>query len=637
MFRRAIVSLMILAVAACGDSTGPSVPIDSLELSPAELFIGVGDTARIQPKGTTSSGDPVKPGNLTWKSLDQSVAKVSSSGVVTGVAKGSTRIVATGSGAADTAEVTVMQTSFNVQAEDGKACSDPDMRQGRVVAIGEHSIVVADTKNPAGGFTDREYQEFADLFDDLIHPTVAGYFGKPEDIDGNGRVIIFFTRAVNEMTPPGSNSYVGGFFFSRDLFPTKGVNGCATSNEAEMFYMLVPDPNGEVNGNVRTKEFVARVTPGVIAHEFQHLINASRRIFVNGASSYEEVWLNEGLSHIAEELVFYRVTGLVPEQNLDLDQIRRSNATVDAFNEYVLSNFGRLGEFYRDPKGSTGYAGDRDVDLATRGAAWSFLRYAADRSNLTENRIWNDLSNATLTGFANLQKVLGTDPMSWYRDWIVAALVDDAVLTNPLYQLRSWDYRSFTSAVSLPLPTPHIITNGSTATLSIRGGGADYVRFAVPSGGLGELHVTPAGVTPTQGQCQGMPPIVMAVGGVITLDGGSPGVLCLVGDAGGAEFALIPANLSKVPSAFVAVNVTGYGIVGQPSGTTVVPGPAESPVSAALAAPVESSFELALRQREIAELTPLLGGSPEMRLASVAQAAPSPSFNDIHVSVVRMR
>ena len=82
---------------------------------------------------------------------------------------------------------------------------------------------------------------------------------------------LFFTRAVNELTPTGSQSVVGGFFYGRDLFPKQDSpqlgsgSGCPSSNVAEMFYLLVPDPNGVVNGNVRTKNFVSHLTVSTTA------------------------------------------------------------------------------------------------------------------------------------------------------------------------------------------------------------------------------------------------------------------------------------------------------------------------------------------------------------------------------------
>src|SRR5436190_1747936 len=83
--------------------------------------------------------------------------------------------------------------------------------------------------------------------------------------DGNGRAIPFFTRSVNKLSPAGSGEVVLGFYYGRDLLPKQGPLGsCPGSNEAEMFYLLVPDPNG-VNGNIRKKSDVAATTNSVVA------------------------------------------------------------------------------------------------------------------------------------------------------------------------------------------------------------------------------------------------------------------------------------------------------------------------------------------------------------------------------------
>src|SRR5205807_2203657 len=102
-----------------------------------------------------------------------------------------------------------------------------------------------------------------------------------------------YTRAVNELTPAGSSGVIEGFFNPRDLFPTAGnatIQGCSGSNFAEMFYLIVPDPNGTINGNKRSNDQVQRFTIGTTAHEYQHLINAARRIYINNADDFEEVW-----------------------------------------------------------------------------------------------------------------------------------------------------------------------------------------------------------------------------------------------------------------------------------------------------------------------------------------------------------
>ena len=132
--------------------------------------------------------------------------------------------------------------------------------QARSGAVhGEHAIVVADDANPAGGFTNAEFASIATTFDTLVDPLDRNAFGDPTDIDGNGHVILFYTRTVNELTPAGSQGVVEGFFNPRDLFPTQSaatLQGCAGSNFSERFYLIVPDPAGTINNNVRTKTAV---------------------------------------------------------------------------------------------------------------------------------------------------------------------------------------------------------------------------------------------------------------------------------------------------------------------------------------------------------------------------------------------
>src|SRR5690242_10892535 len=90
------------------------------------------------------------------------------------------------------------------------ACQVPDNRTGRVVAITNTAIVIADTANPTGGYTDAEYLTVGLQFDS-VYTMDTNAFGTPSDIDSNGKIIMFFTRAVNELTPATSTSIIGGF------------------------------------------------------------------------------------------------------------------------------------------------------------------------------------------------------------------------------------------------------------------------------------------------------------------------------------------------------------------------------------------------------------------------------------------
>lgn len=390
------------------------------------------------------------------------------------------------------AQVTLGQI-INLNTNSTNSCNNPIIRGGRVAAISERAIVVADTGNPTGGFTDLEFQSIATTFDTLLDPVDVGAFGSPEDIDNNGHVLLFFTRTVNELTQPGDRGIIGGFFYARDLFPQQdenGLTGCAGSNVGELFYLAVPDENGTINGNPRTKADIVQVTLGTVAHEYQHLINASRRLYVNTtASDFEVTWLNEGLSHIAEELVFYASTGLQPRENIDLDNIRASQARVDAFNSFEISNFGRYNTYLSNPSGNSPYGGDDSLE--TRGATWSMLRYLADQHATTDGDIWKQLVNSTTTGLANLSTVFPNTVMLSIRDWATSVLTDDLGAPVPAaYQQPSWNFRSIYPALSVdPFPLKVVaLTDNDPAITEVVGGGVVFFRFRVQSGQ--EAHLT---------------------------------------------------------------------------------------------------------------------------------------------------
>jgi hypothetical protein len=363
-------------------------------------------------------------------------------------------------------------------------CSQARPRTGRVVAVTNKAVVVADTGNPAGGYTNAEYQSIGVTFDTLVDPMDTRYFGAPSDIDNNGRVVIFFTKAVNDLTPASSNSYVGGFFYGRDLFPnqtTPTLQGCPTSNAGEMFYLMVPDPS---RSSAFSKTNVTRVAISTLAHEYQHLINASRRLYVNTtADDFEEVWLNEGLSHIAEELLFYESSKLQPRANIDVATIRRSQTNIDAFNNAMIGNFGRFESYLEKPSEFSPFSSNDSLE--TRGATWSFLRYAADQISTTDGDIWFRLVNSTTTGMANLAQVLGGDVMGMARNWSISVATDDVAAFARTYQQPSWNFRDiFTvllSSTVFPLAT-QTLSSASSTTVNLTAGSGAYLRFGAAAG-----------------------------------------------------------------------------------------------------------------------------------------------------------
>ncbi|HEX7241112.1 MAG TPA: hypothetical protein VF263_12640 [Longimicrobiaceae bacterium] len=522
---------------------------------------------------------------------------------------------------------------LNVEFEDN--CANPDLRTGRVVAVTERAIVVADTANPANGFSDADYREMGTTFDQVIYPLDTSVFGEPSDVDKNGRVILFFTRAINDLTGPSSSQFVSGLVFARDLFPkrdTRNVQGCPSSNESELIYLLAPDP-ARAGGNVNHPFHPQRLrtaTPGTMAHEFQHVLNAGRRLYVLQAPQAglnEEVWLNEGLSHVAEELAFYQQSGVTPRQNVDIPRIQSSGTILNAANMYAIANFGRLGNHYLEPEQNSPYDTDSD-DLATRGAAWQFLRYAADRRNGDDRAFFNGLLNNTTTGMANLRQALGgADPIPWFRDWAVSVYTDDAVaMADSRFNQPSWHYRSVLTNLrgSFPLKVRRL-SDGATTQLPLRAGGAAYLRFGVTAAAGAQIRVS-AGGSPLPGACTTVP--ALQVGQVFEAGPAPAQLLCV---QGAGEYTLIPFHGSPTSNSIISVDVTATGIV------PVVgpPNPSLAPFEGALQAfggepsrfREDRSVEWRVRQREQA-----MFGAPAAPSRS-AEATPEQTY----VTLVRTK
>ena len=525
--------------------------------------------------------------------------------------------------------------TINVNAD--SVCTAPINRQAKVVALSERAAVLADTRNPANGFTDSEYQQFADEFDRVAWPVVTTNFGTPSDVDENGRVLILFTSAVNELTPPNENYIVGGFFYARDLFPKKDndrAQGCGSSNVREMFYLLAPDPSGSINGNVRTKNYVRNSTFGTLSHEFQHLVNASRRLYENRAPDFEVTWLDEGLAHIAEELSFYHASGgLGPRRNIALDAATFPGAASrEALDRYQAPNLNRLYEYYQDPDGNSPIQGtptQPDDDLATRGAAWQFLRYAADQRGGNERDTWFALANSTTTGISNVAAVFGGDPLAIFQNWGVAIYTDDAVTGVPaLYTHPSWNFRQiFSNQTAFPLEVASL-TSGVPRRLDLAATGNAYLRVGVLPGIRAEVRTTGPGL-PAAGACTPAP--LPAVGQVYQPAPAASAAICLDGGPAGAEYTIIPFFASTTNNERAVVNVTATSVV-RPIGP---PNPSLAPSfgptlarAAAEAAEGDGGFESRLRLRERQILR--RGGGGAVRNVS---AAPP----EVRISVVRTR
>ncbi|MEJ7760779.1 MAG: Ig-like domain-containing protein [Gemmatimonadaceae bacterium] len=372
-----------------------------------------------------------------------------------------------------------------------QSCSKFTSITATVQYISTRAIIYTDDASPGGGFTAADFQAIGDEFDNLIYPTDVSYFGTPLDLDNNGRVIILYTPEVNKLTPMGNpGGFVGGFFFAGDLFPASGQNSCAQSNVGEVFYVLAPDPDGSVNGNVRKTIDVRQGTRGTIAHEFQHMINASERIRTPVVvDDFESVWLDEAMAHFAEDATGRALKQIGEAENADFTRLVSNR---NDYNAYFFQNFARFRLYLQNPGPNAPTSSLADSSLAARGAAWAFLRHTADHyaPGGDIKAFTKALAVSPDTGVSNLLKRIGGGvPFdTLVAGWMVANYADDLGIPNLAvkYTYKTYNMRSNVAALNsgtYPLLVNQI-AGGSYVSppLKARSASGNYFRFVRAAG-----------------------------------------------------------------------------------------------------------------------------------------------------------
>jgi hypothetical protein len=289
---------------------------------------------------------------------------------------------------------------------------------------GSHLLVYQSKNAPASpnGFTDAQITAIGNTFDQELYTVDVSTFGSPTDIDGNGRVIVLLSPIINSLTNRNScqtQGYIAGFFDAVDLLPDTQQN----SNGAEIFYALVPDPMAQFScvHNIAT---VGEITPATFIHEFQHMISFGQHAIMRDGNE-EDAWLNEGLSHIAEELGarFYEHRYPPPTGRTNPSQL-----FPDSSQGFISGDLDNSYNFLLDPTStdtsdlaSVSNWGDGDGTLVQRGGVWLFLRWLGDQQDST---VYGRLDQTSLTGTPNVENASSTSFATLFGEYALALYVD---------------------------------------------------------------------------------------------------------------------------------------------------------------------------------------------------------------------
>ncbi|HUL02615.1 MAG TPA: hypothetical protein VLV16_05220 [Gemmatimonadales bacterium] len=309
--------------------------------------------------------------------------------------------------------------------------------------VGQHVVIYVDNSAPTPGISTAQLDSLRNTFDTLLYAVDTTAFGRESDVDGNGKVIVLMTGVLNSLvteTQCNTSGYVVGFFFGADIDPAF----YSSWNKGEVFYSIVPDSNRTLSCTHPVSQ-VMRVLPLTFAHEFQHMISYNQHVLLKHASP-EELWLNEGLSHYAEE--------------------RSGRAFLAAgdsthFCVHVKADLYNFGLFVQNP-GKTGLVTLTGLGtLDERGAWWSFVRFlvdqfAADTSLAAGDAFTRSLVQTNLRGTSNITTVTGQSFDVLSRRWLLANYVSDlpGFTAAPTMKYKHWAFRTAYPAINASCPDP---------------------------------------------------------------------------------------------------------------------------------------------------------------------------------------
>ena len=365
---------------------------------------------------------------------------------------------------------------------------------------GNNILLYVDTLAPGNGFTAAQLQSFGQYFDQTLYQIDVGAFGAPSDVDANGHVIMLLSPSVNQLTSAAdcrTGGYIAGYFNGSDL----GTS--ATSNRGEVFYSVVPDPNGALSCAHTVTNLLASV-PATFLHELQHLISFSQHVVAQGGPA-EEGWLDEGLSIRAEELGSEYFEAKFPPPSGRASPAQLFPDSSQGFvNGFLSDSYTYL---LRTDTAAVTFHSDSDDGLAWRGSDWLLIHWLGD---LKGRGVFTSLVRTRNTGIANIAAVTGEPFASLFGDFSLALWTDSLAGVprasiparnrfqsrnlRQLYQ-RLFDTSPGSSSVprAFPIVPATLTTNVVTATmvpgtmafyiLDMTGATADRsIQFSTPAG-----------------------------------------------------------------------------------------------------------------------------------------------------------
>ncbi|HUX35251.1 MAG TPA: Ig-like domain-containing protein [Gemmatimonadaceae bacterium] len=360
------------------------------------------------------------------------------------------------------------------------SCASYKEITARAVYVGTRDIIWEDVAAPLAGTMDSYFTRLGQEFDATMYRSDSTYFGDPlatdPYTDADQHLDMVFTPSI----PTG----IAGFVISCDLFPRDSTTD-PSSNFGEYFYAVVPTVAGTgFTGN--TADAWLRTIRKTVVHEVKHLASFGARL-TNGASSYEESWLEEGMAREAEEVWLrnniYNVAwkGDATYAATMYCDVRPSFPECTGAPYGLYSHMTTLYSVLLSPGASSLFGRVADNDFNFYALAWSFSRWADDRYGASDAGFLRGITQATATtGMASIAALTGQPVDQMLGHWVLSLYLDglSGFTSNADVQFPTWNTRNLYAGMSADFSSSYP-ANFPLSPQSLPTG-----AFAVDNGGI---------------------------------------------------------------------------------------------------------------------------------------------------------
>ena len=373
-------------------------------------------------------------------------------------------------------------------------CDQPFVAVGaRAQVVSGNLVIFVDTTVTPGSpqsYSPTDLTNIAQLFDNYLYPIDTTNYGRESDIDNNGVVEVLLTPQINRLSGScnTTRSVILGYFFSVDLETSQ-----PGSNKGEVFYSIVPDPNN--TACTISKQFAEDNLGPTFIHEFQHMISYNRHVLLAGGTS-EDTWLNEGMSHYAEELG----GRLIPNNSIQNPLLQPGETTL---GQFAGGDYENAYSYLTNPEASALIESDQSTGTLTeRGANWLMVKWLANQFGTTppdsthfivpSTGFTLNLENTTLLGAANVAQQSGQPFSDLVTYWQTANYLDDLpgfTPLNPRLQYVGFNLRAALAQLgktpAFPLVPDSTKTGAYTHAGTLHQGSGRHVRIIQVAGASG--------------------------------------------------------------------------------------------------------------------------------------------------------